>query len=319
VLVGGDDAGAYGPNAVAVDDVSLYFADTYNNAIFKVAKDPATSTVVQDVAKTDSSYYQLWRVATDGQYVYFTDTGDGISNTAEGDVWQCPVSGCGGKNESRKKLFGGLGTRPYDVLVVGKQLFFSSDLDTKGFVRRCEVPDCAQGATLFAQNQDAAELLAADEAGNNIFWTVGNGDVGVRSCPATASALCAPTDLVTGETGLFGIAARTTGVWASKFDGHLGKIVSKTSGAPTTFASGQVWPMYMVTDAKSVYWTARTDNKDDPSANVNGKVFRCPLSGCASGPELLFTATGDLRGIAHDDRAIYFASYSSGKIYKLAK
>jgi hypothetical protein len=313
-IVGGDDAGVYGPNAVAVDATHVYFADSYKGAVYKVPKDPKTSTVVQDVAKP-SNYFQIWRVATNGTNVYFVDTG---STSDEGDVWECPVAGCGAANENRKKLFGGVGFSPYDVLVVGNSLFFTTDIDATGTVRKCPIPGCAGGPVTIAQGQDSPELLTTDETGTNVFWSVYNTGA-VRSCPASSTGLCTPTTSITGEPSLYGVAARGSRVWSARLSGSQGRIVVKDGANQSTFASGQTWAFQVVVDANYVWWTNRTDNPNDSGAGVNGTLMRCPVTGCAPSPELMHKVPGGLRGIAQDATAIYYTEYSAGKVWKLAK
>ncbi|HEX7605044.1 MAG TPA: hypothetical protein VF316_25680 [Polyangiaceae bacterium] len=303
------DDNTLGPSGLAVDDTYVFYTDPYNSNVGRVpklAKVPPDAPVIVAPAGTNT-YYDPWRVATDGTYFYFNDTGN-LASAPLPAVYQCPVSGCGVTNQLRKTLFSGANEDIGDVLVVNKVLYFTSAVAGTGKVRKCDVPDCNGGAVLVIDNQDIPDLLATD--GTALYWGVENSGV-VRTCALTGT--CTPTVAVT-LANPYGVAAAAGNVFAISFS-FAGAIVK---GPATTVVSNQTWPYNVVADASFVYWTNRTDNAA-PGGAGNGRVMRCAVGGCANAPDELAKLTTSVRGLTQDATALYFANYGGGRIWKLAK
>jgi hypothetical protein len=75
-------------------------------------------------------------------------------------------------------------------------------------------------------------------------------------------------------------------------------------------------PYGLFVDTTNLYWT----NQGDPDAPWdNGTIATCALDGCCATPNVLWTGSGEPVAIVGDATGLYWATYRSGQIWKVAK
>jgi hypothetical protein len=162
----------------------------------------------------------------------------------------------------------------------------------------------------------------------------------VGGCTLTPTALATgqgPTWVTADSTNVYWIATGST--WAVRECASAG-----CSSTPTTLASGG-FPAGLTVDSTNVYWTNFSGAIDScaiagcsskPTALViapgnaialdgtdlyfvsNGNIDKCAKGGCSS-PTALTTGFAGANRIANDATAVYWTSFGSGAILKVAK
>jgi hypothetical protein len=75
-------------------------------------------------------------------------------------------------------------------------------------------------------------------------------------------------------------------------------------------------PYGLYLDAKNVYWT---NQGDFAQPYDNGSIAYCPLDGCCDTPTTPWTGDGEPSGITGDDKALYWTTYRTNTVWKIAK
>jgi hypothetical protein len=108
---------------------------------------------------------------------------------------------------------------------------------------------------------------------------------------------------------------------AYDFSGTTGGVVrriARDGGTPCSYgATGNKRPYGIYADGKRVYWVNQGDGADEPYQN--GSIASCDQSGCCTVPDVHWTGNGQPAAIGGDADAVYFATYQTGTIWKLAK
>lgn len=273
--------------------------------------------------------HQVTALAVDATNVYYA-----IESGPTGDVWQCAKSGCNGAPIR-------LGPGRSLHLVVADGRVYWGDF-SEGKVVACAIGGCDEAPTTLVSNQTQIRGLATD--GVDLFW---NTDGAVRKCPRATCSDATTKDLVT--TGVIAISLDATQgrvVWpdvtkkqllscptsgacanplvlgagthdVSVYGGKAlwtnAKVISECEvtgcdGSPRTIGSSSS-PSHPVSDGVHVYW--RDDFLD--------QILRCPVSGCAPGPDIIATKQ---RGqpdseIATDGKYVYWTTTKG--VYRLRK
>jgi hypothetical protein len=76
-------------------------------------------------------------------------------------------------------------------------------------------------------------------------------------------------------------------------------------------------PYGIVGDVARVYWTNQGGGAAAPY--TAGTVASCPVAGCCASPEILWAGGGQPAGLTADADALYFVTYATGVVFKLAK
>jgi hypothetical protein len=90
--------------------------------------------------------------------------------------------------------------------------------------------------------------------------------------------------------------------------------VSKSGGGDAQIKANLNVPFGIAVDNAYVYFT-EIGNTQNP---MDGKVYRCPLSGCTPQTEIVLATGDNPRPIVTDSKAIYWGT-RTGKIFRLAK
>ena len=94
--------------------------------------------------------------------------------------------------------------------------------------------------------------------------------------------------------------------------------VPRSGGLPCDYGgSTNKRPYGIHADGARIYWTNLGDGAMEPY--MNGSIVSCEQSGCCTTPDVLWTGNGEPTAIAGDANAVYFATYTDGAIWKVAK
>ena len=94
--------------------------------------------------------------------------------------------------------------------------------------------------------------------------------------------------------------------------------ILRGSGVGCDFAAGQVVRPYGVhADDAHVFWVNQGAGESMPY--VGSSIAVCPVAGCCSTAQILWTGDGQASDLTGDDRALYFVGATNGSIWKLAK
>ncbi|MBX3263708.1 MAG: hypothetical protein KF782_28810 [Labilithrix sp.] len=204
------------------------------------------------------------------------------------------------------------GVEPVGVALDATNIYFST---AAGAVFRCDRSGgCANTPTRIANGTGRGGHVAVDAT--NVYWASdGSSGSGCDGClqgapkdaaDATASSVSLgrrPQTLFMNGTRLF---------WTGTGGAYGGEVSWRDEGVGGNefFYARQVGRPWGVTaDAAEVFFTIASD----------GTVRRCPRAGCGSASETIATGQTEARGVAVDDRAVYWASFADNVIMKLAR
>jgi hypothetical protein len=90
--------------------------------------------------------------------------------------------------------------------------------------------------------------------------------------------------------------------------------VPRAGGTPTVLATDVTHPIGVTTDATYVYFA----DAGDTANPADGRVVRCPLTGCTASTETTLSTGDNPRAVPVDSKAVYWGT-QSGAIWRLAK
>ncbi len=272
-------------------------ADKFDAAVHVLAGDPLID--------------QPWGIVADDTKIYVVNEGTGT------------VLGCGPDQCDLSSVLYDGGLQPTVAAVAGNYVYWmepyldsiSRTPKTGSFVQSLASPDTSNGDAQFA-------CIASD--GTYVYWSEPANDKirrqAVAGNPADVFALTAgafPTALLVDGTTLYFVAQGS-----GNGDGLIGFGNLDGTGGPQTLAGSQQLPWAITTDATYIYWTTSGTFASEDVPNGDGGVYRCEKTNCTT-PVQLAGSLMDARGIAVDDRAIYFTTYATGTgdgtIWRLAK
>ena len=269
-------------------------------------------------------------LAADTGTLFWTDQGSG-------QVATCSVSNC---PNTRVTLASS--KEPDDIAIDATNVYWSDSTagpdggPPGGAVYECARAGCNKTATPLATTQAGIDGITT--ANGVVYWS---SSTGVMSCPATgcttptvflahstddlavvgqtffaaayshvyACALPSCTGLVTiPSSGAEGVASDGTTIFFTSTNGGVYDCPVTGCATASAFAASP-YPGDVVTDGKNVYWVDEN----------NGAGYTCPVAGCNGSPVAMATGMSGPKGVALDDKRVYFADTGNGRLLWIAK
>jgi len=260
--------------------------------------------------------YVQYSAPLDGQPYAITQDGTNFfvgihANGATNGKWfggldKCPLmSGC------PSKTIGVPGVVSLAIDTDGMSVFYGIRYDDVTFTTHYEL----QRAALDYSSPMMLATLADDVAGvvvsgNDLFYS--DGSKGIYRCTKTMCMGNIGLHLNAVDIPAFGLAVNQTDVF---FVGSASiERVSKSGGGDAQIKNMLNVPFGIAVDSGYVYFTD-IGNTQNPA---DGKVVRCPLTGCTPQTEVTLATGDNPRPIVTDNVAIYWGA-RTGKIFRLAK
>ncbi len=243
-------------------------------------------------------------IVTDGVAIYFAAVDLGT-----GGVFACPASDCTGTALRRISS-----KSSHDVGIRGGTAYYTSISD--GTLSRASVTGAGETAlstinTPFQIALDATHAYLTSNENDIVRVPLGGGIP--ESVGSNRGDLAG---------GIFVDDARV--YWTYTFYTRPGVVLArdKATGATTGYTNTARNPINVMADSKLVYWITLGTSEQERERN-DGKLFACPIAGCASsGPLLLADGLENGIGLALDDAAIYYTEIGLtgvGAVRKIAK
>jgi hypothetical protein len=276
---------------LASDGSTLYWVD--GKAGGTVARCGVTSCTPSPIV---SSRPMPIRIALDASGTpFWTEFGTGT--TTDGSVW---TLNAGGPAMIAAHRFGPEG------IVADSSFVYWAELDGNDLVRYAR--STATPST-FGPAQTGPVSVVLDGTGG-AYWT-DSGDGTVNTCPVANCMAATTTPVVPGRTSPWGLAIDASFLYVTELTGtgsvlrcdHAGGGLTQLGGGPQSF------PLRIVSDGTSVYWT------NQGSASGNGSVMQCTGTVCAP----IAMGLASPAGIAVDSRAIYYGTVGDSTLWKVVK
>ena len=281
------------PSGIVLDATNVYWTDTYDQAIYRVAKSGGLKEVV-----ATGGVDPYGSITRDGSTLYWA-TGAAIARVS--------TSGAGKSN-----LVAGEAFIP-DLMQDGSQLFWlrrgtfsGSSYNNDGAVAKASISGGA--VTILANGQKRP--LAMAEAGSYVYWVNEgtytsaqyNGDGSVLRVAKSGGAV---TTIATNQDKPCGIAVNSTSIyWTNCGDGVV--MVKPTTGAPEPLLTGQNISGGLRLSGTDLYWPYAGVNQNQPTGDVR-KAMTDP-------PSVLVLADTQVQPyrVAADATHVYWLNYGGG-------
>ena len=266
----------------------------------------------------DLRYAEEMAVVGDTLYFVVDDSPQSGGSGQTGGLYSCPLAGAA---PCAPKLIASAGSP--SAITVDKRKIYYNDNDTGRGLMVYAPPAMP---TVFRADFGFASNYVVD--GNQAFYSV---TIQPPSPPNVAKVFAILDDGGVDEKFRYSsdtaFDARLLGrpgallFTAYDFSGTTGGVVRRITldgGAPCSYgAAGNKRPYGIHADGKRVYWVDQGDGADEPY--MNGSVASCDEATCCTMPDVLWTGNGQPVAIDGDADALYFATYQTGTIWKLAK
>lgn len=281
--------------------------------LWRVAKSGGTPDLYVDLP-----YAEQMAILGDKLYFVVDDSPASGGNGQTGGLYSCPLSGA---SPCMPTLVASASS-PGGIAVDQGRVFYGDGDTGKGLM--VYAPPAAP--TVFRAGFGFAPNYVVD--GNEAFYSV---TITPSSPPNMAKVFHALTDggvdelyryeSDTADDGrLIGTpsALLFTAYDFSATTGGVVRRIARDGGTPCSYgAAGNKRPYGVHADGKRVYWANQGDGLAEPY--TNGSIASCDEASCCTVPDVLWTGNGQPAAVAGDADALYFATYATGTIWKIAK
>ena len=282
---------------IAVDATHVYFASIANNSVSRV---PKTGGTVQPIASSPDVDIAK-RVAVDATHVYWAN-----ADCCSESIARCPITGCVGAAQVIASVEEGFG-----LALDGTFVYWA---DHNGGLVQRRASDGTGAIQLVGKGEGALPVAVAVRDGSAFYVNDFSGEVRRANNPPDGGSTAIGAN---GQSGREIALDDTYVYWSAQVDpGDPGRInrAPRSGAGPVTLvgpAGGESFGIAV--DGNTIYWTAQATVDGGPG----GAVYACDVTGCAGNPKVIAAAQDLPRGIAVDDKAIYWGN--NGHIVKLAK
>ncbi|AKV03855.1 hypothetical protein AKJ09_10518 [Labilithrix luteola] len=273
ILVASDNEG---PSAIAIDHSHVYWTNSETGELHRA---PIAGDAGSEVLYANDAGFGT-RFDVHGENVYFVRIGDS-------SILQCPKSGCG---STAPTPIATAAQVPSALLVNDAGALFWTELDPDGGIGTCDLP-CTGTVTYRVSHETRPTFLAVD--GPALFWTtLGPSQVRGQSAPGDEART------LTSKQFLSDVKVAGERVFYTNL-GEAARVVFRDGGGDMALpkAGTNIGPL--ATDGADVYFAEQSDQ---------GRIFRCPVTGCAAAPEVIATSQGRPTALAVDAVSIYWTN-----------
>ncbi len=271
------------PQALAVDDTSVYWADVNvaprgggiesPGRIMKVSKCGGTPITLSSIP------YQPTSLVLSESSIYWT--AESLSGSEFGAVMKLEKGGGNIVTLANNRF------DPTGIALDATALYWIEDGDLSGNVMKVSL-DGGPPVTL-ATSQDYPSGIAVDPA--NVYWDDDGAIMKVPKNGGTPGTLAVEGGGYSAHNGLY---IDATGAYRAATESGVVLKVGLDGGIPTTLASGQVFPGPLTADSSNVYW------------GVWRAIVRAPKDGGT--PVTFEVGIDSVAAVAVDDTSIYCAT-----------
>jgi sugar lactone lactonase YvrE len=287
-VVPGGDGGVVVPLAshgfryLALDNDSVYFTSTDEEAVFRVAKAGGNPTTLV------ANQTEPGAIAVRDGTVFW------VNDASPFAVASCPTTGC-----SPASTLTTTEAYPYGLVVDAQNVYWVVSAENGGLETVARTGGAKQ---TLAPNQGYSQWVAIDD--DAVYFANSGGGTVMRYGKATQTL----TTLASDESEAHGIAIDANDVYFTRSGPGLVKKVAKSGvGGASVVVSGESLPEAITTDGANLYWTNVGD----------GTIRRCPIGG--SSATTLAPGQDKPFGIAVDETDVYWVNSGNGRVSKTKK
>lgn len=269
------------------------------------------------------------QLVVSGNTLYYTDTDYAFNDAGRtGGIWSCPLDGT---TVCTPKLLE-ISDEPHAIALDRGTLYWGEPKQDR--LRALEIdagffPGSPDAATRSLGGVESSTFAYYLWAGGDIFSLGGfNAKAYVSRHPVDGGAPEELSRYAATDPNPGSITGNATAIFfaAHDFETTTGGIVRRVRrpDAPltqTTCSYGDaienVRPAGVYIDGTSIFWT---NLGDFASPYARGSIATCPQEGaCCTTPTILWRGAGEPAGITGDANALYWVTYRTGDVYKMAK
>jgi hypothetical protein len=289
------------------------------------------------------------RLAVDATSVYWTSAGDGTVRSMS-------------KQGGTINVLASQIDAPYGIAVNATSVYFTSQGTAANTFMDGEVlvvpnlkspPATGSTPTVIASGRKRPRTVRLDE--KNVYWLdhgIAAADGSANYCPLAGCGSVAPTALVGGLEGPYGLAVSATYLYYTEAMAGTVSLIPIAGGMPTALSQGQAVPSGLAIDAADAFWACYNDGNIASVAFVGGEsttmattqgfpqdiatdgtnvyftdtltvpgegaVMRCPVAGCTASPLVLAADAPTALDVAVDNAFVYWLG-SDGSLMRAAK
>lgn len=270
------------PDAIAVDDTDVYWADAHASMVMKCGKSGCNDTPTV-LASPERG---MWTIALSTTDIYWNTPNEPGPNDGPGPIMKCAKTGCRHPSVVVQEAW------PWGMVTDGTTLYWT---DKTGQVLKCS-PGCTT-PTVIASNENGPGPIAIDAT--DLYWSNQQGPGSIMSC---ALAGCGGNATVTASSAFAHDLVVLAGqiVW-STLSGEIWRCsLPSCTDRALVIADGTL--ERITADLQNVYWTSSSMG-----------VRTCPLAaGCGGEALTLIAPAYNAMDIVSDATSVYWTEGISG-------